>query len=314
MTKNATIEKKYINSPNKRVHHKGDIFFYVALLAIPLIQLGIFYFGVNIQSILMAFQKYDAYNNKFIFDVSANWNEFMIAVKSKDFWIMFKNSIIVWIAFSLSGTVLAVFFSYYIYKRRTLCNVFKFVLFLPSIIPSVLLVIMGKNFFSSTGLPVLTESYLGFKFPNFFETPQSQLIYITIFSIWISFGSQVLVYTGAMDQIPTEITEAAKLDGASSFREFLSIIVPLILPTVSTFIVAGIAGIFTNQCNLYSFCGSGADPSIRNVGYYMYICIQDSNVGGISKYCYISFLGLLFSAITVPLAFGVKKLLEKVTK
>ena len=44
----------------KRHRDKGDLLFYGLLLALPLAQILVFYFGVNFQSILMAFQRYDA--------------------------------------------------------------------------------------------------------------------------------------------------------------------------------------------------------------------------------------------------------------
>lgn len=134
----------------------------------------------------------------------------------------------------------------------------------------------------------------------------------TAFTVWISFGSQVLVYSGAMDQVPTEILEAGKIDGASQFREFLQIVIPYIAPTVATFVVAGVATIFTNQNNFYSFYGDNIpDESFRTIGYELYRMISKSG-NGMSRYCYASFLGLISTCIAVPLTFLVRKIFSKV--
>ena len=129
--------------------------------------------------------------------------------------------------------------------------------------------------------------------------------------MWISFGAQVLVYSGAMDQIPDEILEAGKLDGTNSFTEFTQIIIPYIIPTVSTFVIVGVATIFTNQNNLYSFYGDNLIGTDKTIGYYLYYLVSSSGVG-MSKYCYASFLGLISTCVAVPLTFLVRRLLERV--
>ena len=56
--------QKYINKSRKGVTQRGDIIFYLLMLAIPLVQIGIFYFGVNTQSIAMSFQVYNTVENQ----------------------------------------------------------------------------------------------------------------------------------------------------------------------------------------------------------------------------------------------------------
>jgi ABC-type sugar transport system permease subunit len=115
-----------------------------------------------------------------------------------------------------------------------------------------------------------------------------------------------------MDQVPQEIIEAGKIDGTSPFREFISIVVPYIAPTVTTFIIAGVATIFTNQNNLYSFFGDDIpSESFRTIGYELYRMISKSG-HGMSRYCYASFLGLISTCVAVPLTFAVRKILSKV--
>ena len=270
-----TAIRRKINRRSRTTIKKGDLLFYCVLLAIPLIQIAIFYFGVNFQSFMMAFQK--RVGGEFIFDISSNISRFTNDISKKGFWIMVGNSFLVYLFTSLTGTVLATIFSYYIYKRRTLSNFFKFVLFLPSILPALLLVIMFRMFVSQA-FPAYFEILFKQEMPNFldigYSSTQIRFAIITVYTIWISFGSQVLVYTGAMDQIPTEIIEAGKLDGTNSFTEFIHIILPQIFATVGTFLIAGVASIFTNQNNLFSFFKWDAiNQSETTIGYYLYTLV-----------------------------------------
>ena len=294
-----------VNSSKSFAKNKGDLLFYCVLLIIPLAQIGIFYFGVNFQSVTMAFQTYSQSANAFTWDASANFKEFAMEIQSPTFWKMIGSSFMVWLFTQFAGTVLALLFSYYIYKKKAFCKFFKFVLFLPSIIPALLLVIVFK-YFSSEAMP----AFLGAS--NLLDDPETFFWVITAFTVWVSFGSQVLVYTGAMDQVPDEIIEAGKIDGATTFREFISIIVPYIAPTIATFVIVGIATIFTNQNNLYSFYGNKIpDENFKTIGYYLYRMI-DQGKYGMTKYCYASFLGLVSTFVAVPLTMVVRKVFSKI--
>lgn len=312
MVKAAT---RKINRLNRTPIKKGDLLFYCVLLLIPIIQLLIFYFGVNAQSFLLAFQTRDA-NANFVFDASVNWNKFVYDIKTPIFWIYIRNSFLVYLFTTLAGTVLATIFSYYIYKRRFLCNFFKFVLFLPSLLPAILLVIMFKGFVGN-GVPAYLNWLFGTDYSGqigggniFLKENNITFVVITIYSIWISFGSQVLVYTAAMDQISPEIIEAGKLDGTNAFSEFVHIILPSILETVGTFLIVGLASIFTNQNNLFNFYGGGGPREHYTIGYYLYLMTKT----GEANYPYVSFIGLVCTAFIIPLTFGVRKLITKVTR
>lgn len=307
--------KRKTNKPNRTPLKKGDVLFYCLLLIIPLSQIAIFYFGVNFQSFLLAFQTRNS-QGQFVFNASVNWNMFVHDIKTPIFWTYVKNSFLVYIFTVLAGTVLAAIFSYYIYKRRFLSNFFKFVLFLPSLLPAILLVIMFKGFVGN-GLPAYLNYIFHIDYSQelgggniFLKENNTTLIVITIYSIWISFGSQVLVYTGAMDQIPPEIIEAGKLDGTNTFTEFVHIILPSILETVGTFLIVGIASIFTNQNNLFNFYGGGGPREHYTMGYYLYLLIKD----GEANYPYASFIGLMLTLVVIPLTFGVRKLVTRITK
>ncbi len=297
---------KNVNSSKSFARNKGDIIFYCVLLVIPLIQIAIFYFGVNFQSILMSFQTYSTTSNTFTWDVSKNFKDFAEELQSVTFWRMVGSSFIVWILTQVAGTVLALILSYYIYKKKPLCRFFKFVLFLPSIIPALLLVLVFR-FFMTEAMPAF------FRVDKLImERPDTFFWIVTGFTVWISFGSQVLVYTGAMNQVPEEILEAGKIDGTNSFTEFVSIIIPYIAPTIATFVIVGVATIFTNQCNLYSFYGNKIpNEDFKTIGYYLYRMI-DQGAYGMSKYCYASFVGLVSTFVAVPLTMIVRKIFSKI--
>ena len=138
----------------------------------------------------------------------------------------------------------------------------------------------------------------------------TQFITIALFNIWMGFGGSVLLYSSAMGAISPSVIDAAQVDGASAVREFISIILPSIYPTFSTFVVTGIAGIFINQANIFSFYANAADPSSYTIGYYLFNQIV-GKASGYSTYPYAAAAGLVFTAIAAPLTLIVKWALEK---
>ena len=133
---------------------------------------------------------------------------------------------------------------------------------------------------------------------------------VLFYNVWVCFGAQILIYTGAMGQISPEILEAGKVDGVNSTREFFSIVIPMILPTVATFMIANVATIFTNQANLLAFFGTDLAPEHMTIGYYLYDLIADEKYKG-AMYGYASAVGIICTFVAFPLTMLVKKLLNR---
>lgn len=292
----------------KRRHSKGNIIFYWALLALPLLQLLIFYFGVNFQTILMAFQRYDAFTDTFTWDVKTNITKFLSDVTTPGFWTMMKNSFWVYIFTQLAGTALSILFAYYIHRKHLGSNFFRFVLFLPSVIPAILLTVMYKDAVG-LGLPAWMSFLFGKDMNNPFVSSAGGVRYmlITLFTIWTSFGGQVLIYSATMDRIDYSIIEAGKIDGTTPWQEFRYLIMPNIAPAVSVFVVTGIACFFSNDNNIYNFLSWNAMPQEKTVGYLLYTLVADGKTG----YCYSAFLGLICSLILIPVVTVVRKLIDR---
>jgi len=294
----------------RRKGDKSELIFYSLLVALPLLQICIFYFYVNFNSILLSFQKYSKLTDTFTFDFGVNFSEIWYDLTKQTILLdAFKNSVIVWIFTSGVGTFLSILFSYYIFKKWPGAKTFKFFLFLPTVLPSILLVGV-YNFFVTDAVPGYMGEIFNIKIQPLFSY-KSVLPPVIFFNVLTCFGAQLLIYTGAMDQIAPEVLEAGQVDGVTSTREFFSIVLPMILPTISTFIVASVATLFTNQANLFSFFGSSGVNLTTNdytLGYYLFMLVERD---GESSYTYASALGIICTMIAFPLTMFVRWLLNK---
>lgn len=293
--------------------HKRLIF-YTIMVALPVLQFCIFYIYVNFNSIMLAFKKYSIVDGQVGYKVTfagfenfkVAWNAFVNGA------YMIKNSLILFV-FKLLSISLALIFSFYVYKKFVFAKMFQVVLFLPQIISSVVLSVlfcyMTRDVYQEvvriiTGVkPAVT----------LLDNPSTRFGTVIFYCIWASFGVNVLLFTGAMSGISEDIVESAGLDGAGIVREFFSITIPMIYPTLTTFVILGIAGLFTDQMNLYTLFYDQA-TDIASFGYYLYLAAQRSDV--ITSTTYLSYpelsaLGLIITVIVCTATVISRKLLEK---
>jgi len=287
------------------------LIFYIVCFALPIIQFLIFYVGVNFQSILLAFQKYDGKTTSFYFDKQDLWVNFKKVfeelTETNTLLIALKNSLILWGATSIIGTVAAVFFSYYIYKQKGTGRFFRFILFIPSILPAILLAIVFK-LFTGDVIPVLFDA------PKVLEAaPDIRFTAVVFYTVWIGFGTQILLYTGTMEQISPAVIEAGQIDGVTPMKELWYIVIPEVIPTIGTFLVAGVAGAFMNQANLYNFYGQTASSDNYTLGYYMFSMVQKNIELGYGEafYPYASAVGLCCTLLAVPPTLLLRKFFAK---
>lgn len=67
---------------------------------------------------------------------------------------------------------------------------------------------------------------------------------IILLSVWTSIGYQLILFTAAMQNVPTSLYEAARIDGASSFKQFTKITLPMISPTIFYLVITRTMAVF----------------------------------------------------------------------
>ncbi|MBR1677533.1 MAG: sugar ABC transporter permease [Clostridia bacterium] len=288
---------------NKNRIKNSGILFYSLMILIPSVQFCIFYIGVNFNSILLAFKDYDAITGKYSWIGFANFERFIIDLSAGNaLAYAIKNSLIAYFVGLIVGTVLTLFFSYYIFKKKFLYNAYRIILFLPSMLSAMVMTIIF-GFLSGNVFPAI-----GLK--DYLAEMSTQFGAILFFNIWVGFGTGVLLYSNSMSQVSQDVIEAGQIDGVNSLQEFFYIIMPGIFPTLSTFLITGVAGIFINQVNIFSFFADAADIHIYTIGYYLFTKVVGGSAS-IATYPYAAAAGLLLTAVAVPITYGMKFALEK---
>lgn len=278
-------------------------FFIIALLIIPILNYLLFFVYVNARSITLAFQMtnssgtvWSLHNFKRFFDE--------IKIPELNLSTAVVNNLLLFVQGTIIGIPLCLILSYFLYKKIKGYKVFRVIFFLPSIISAVVLVGLFKKIFAATG-PLNNILSLIFKNQKRIEwlvDDRITMYVILFFCLWTGFGSGMILYTGAMNRIPKDVLEYAKLDGCSSFRELFQIIIPMIWPTLSTQILFAISGIFVAAGPILLF--TEGQYKTMTLGYFILEQVENGS------YEYPAAIGLIFTLISIPIVLISRKILN----
>lgn len=139
---------------------------------------------------------------------------------------------------------LAVCISYLISFRCRFANLFKGVYFFPSLINSVAISFIFIFFFQpgSTLDTILKLLGLGRYIHFWLQDPHLINVSLAFVSVWRYIGYDIVMFSAAMQSIPTDIIEAAEVDGANRFQQFIHIIIPGISTILKLLVFLSITG------------------------------------------------------------------------
>ncbi len=314
---NVIINEK-VKVPLSRTTKRTIFFWCVA--AIPLALFALFYVYVVLKSFTYAFERYTAKENAIGWDVSFagldNFKRVILMLSTGDNYLMLINSVRLGLLKICLGTFVSMIFSYYVYKKLLFSGFFRVVLFMPSIISGLIMVLLFRYVANNVYKEVFNQ--------QFGLLSQESTIYGTVlfYNLWLGFAGEILMYTSAMGGINDSVVESAQIDGVNVVQEMVFITMPMIYPTVVTFIVAQLAAMFTDQMALYTFYGSNAPINISTVGYVLYRDTLSSGKvpnrpwnevlnTGVLSFAELTAFGLMISVIMVPLTFLIRNTLQK---
>ena len=289
---------------------RGWLLFYIIMAAFPVLQFCVFYIGVNANMITKAFSAYDMDTGTYVFNGIENFRKLFFEFKTNPVYgVSLKNSLIAYLLNTAISLPLSLLMSYYIFKKGIGHKLFRSVLFLPSIIsPMVLSTIF--RIVTDKIYPEMMFRFTGEYVPGLLMSDSKTVFLLACFyTIWTGFGVTTMMYRGAMDGVTPSMLEAASIDGAGEFIQFYKIILPMIFPTVSVFLLTGITAIFMNQISLYNIFSSNlGDEMVKTFGYQFFL---ETAKASLSDYPRLTAIGRLLSAVTIPVALGLRRLFNK---
>ena len=150
--------------------------------------------------------------------------------------------------------------------------VYRAVFYVPSLIGgSVAIAILWRFIFESDGLLNNLLGVVGIETSySWIGTPSTALSTLIILNIW-QFGAAMIIYLAGLKNIPTELYEAARVDGAGTWRQFRSITLPMLSPVIFFNVLMNVVAAFQAFNSAYVVSNGTGGPADSTLFYTLYL-------------------------------------------
>ena len=169
------------------------------------------------------------------------------------------------------GLLLALMFRFWLKRCKTIVRT---LVFFPVVLPTVAVgQLFAKiyeiqpnygllnSFLDSIGLDNLVQPWIG--------QASTALWALCVMDIWVAMGFYSVIFYGALLDIPEDILEAARIDGAGSFQMFKSILLPLLRPMIITSLVFSFSGTVKMFESALALTNGGPGTATKSLSMYM---------------------------------------------
>ncbi len=225
------------------------------------------------------------------------------------FWLSVRNNILVVLASVFGQIPIALALALLLNRKIKGAKFFRTVGFMPVVISTVVISItwrmiynseygMINNFLEAIGLGFLQQNWLG--------DPTWAMVAVCITIIWQFVGLYFIIFLSALQTVPSEILEAADLDGASEWQKTRYVVIPSIWNIILISIVLCISGSLKTFDLIYVMTSGGPANSTEVMATYMY----NKTFEGL-RYGYGSAISVLIFMFSIGLILITTKLLRR---
>ena len=241
----------------------------LVLLSPALVILGLFHIYPLFYAIWISMRRWRLVDRGFI--GLENYRE---AVTSGDVWRSFVNTVYFALGTVPVEMVLAIIIAYLLFQRIRFLPLFRTIYFLPYVTSTVAAAAVWawmfdpqNGIFNSLldrvgigpfrwlqeprGVLELLTNHLGIPWPGWASGPSLALVAIMMMTIWHYLGFQIVIFLVGLSNVPRELYEAAKVDGANERQVFFGITLPLLTPTIFFVAVVATIGSFQSFSQIY---------------------------------------------------------------
>lgn len=179
--------------------------------------------------------------------------------------------------------------------------------YLPSLLAgSVAVAVLWRQIFGNEGLINQVLALIGIEGDNWLQNPGTALGTLIVLNVW-TFGSPMIIFLAGLRQIPEDLYEAARVDGASVLRQFRHITVPLLTPIVFFNLILQTIGAFQSFTQAHVVSGGTGGPLDSTLLYTLYIYQQGFVNFNMGYAAALAWVLLLLIALLTAMHFALSK-------
>jgi multiple sugar transport system permease protein len=211
------------------------------------------------------------------------------------FWRSLRNTVVFTALFVPAVTLLSLASAALLNQSIGAKALFKALIFIPIITPSVVVGVVWTYAFQPE-LGLINELLRLINLPTslWLGSQDVALPALVLVTIWQRFGWFMILFLAGLQDIPIEVKEAATIDGATPFRSFMDITLPLLRPTLILVTVLAAIGAFQVFDLIFVMTEGGPAYATQTLSYYIYTkAFRSFDMGYAAAMSYVLFLALL---------------------
>lgn len=198
-------------------------------------------------------------------------SNYIAVAKDMNFWNALKNNMILVIASMFIQMPGALLLALLINSKLRFTKFFRTVFFMPMLLSTVATGIMWILFYDPNfGLMAKVIRALGLKMSTAFLQGSTAMPAILFVICWQFIPYYMIIFKAGLSNVPEELYEAAKIDGANTWQCFTNITLPMIIPTMRTSAVLQLVGSLKYFDLFYVMMGGAPNTSTELMATYMY--------------------------------------------
>lgn len=247
------------------------------------------------QGMALAFTDWDGYNPiKFI------WFENFVRLFSDDqAHNALKNTVICGVFGTLLLNLLGLAYALVLDSKIRLKGLLRTIVYLPAIISPLIIGYIWLIILSSEkGMIISALQALGFEnsYHDWLADPQAAIWIVILVHAWQYLGGNMIIYLAGLQNIPVELFESARIDGAGYLQELGHIKLPLLIPSFRINIITNIIGAMSMFDVIMSLTGGGPGHYTESLSIFIYRLSTSNQAGYTSAAAMVMFIIILIPA------------------
>ena len=248
-----------------------------AFVVIPLLLQAIFFYVPMFQGAFYSFTNWTGltYNYKFV-----GLNNFKLLFMDPKFMNAIGFTTIITIAMVVGEIALGIFIARVLNSKIKGQTFFRAWFFFPAVLSGLTVSLIFKQFFNY-GLPTIGK-ILGISFlqESLLGTPIGAVVATIFVLLWQGVAMPIIFFLAGLQSIPSDILEAASIDGATSKQTFWKIELPYLLPTISMVFILALKSGLTAFDQIFALTSGGPNNATTSLGLLVYNYAFKSNQYG----------------------------------
>lgn len=199
------------------------------------------------------------------------FDNYVNILSDHDFWVVLGNTFYFAAGLVPLNIAIALLFAVLLAKSMPGISWFRTAIFVPVMTSLIVWSIVWKYMFATdSGFINQILQLIGIEGPAWLYNPQLAMPAVIITSVLKNVGLNMVLFIAALQQVPVHLYEAAKIDGANRFTQFIRVTIPLITPTLFLTIIMTVIGSMKVFGQIYVMTQGGPGSSTKVMVYYIW--------------------------------------------